>query len=193
MVKKTQIEMIADRGYDITKEEWLLDEDNDKKYMKKFKQMTLNHRYKKQDNSIYVMYVEEDDELILEMRKFKTKMENTTTGIIIANTAQLKKLKKNIYDEYMDPLKQIQLFDYEELAFNLTKHIFSPTYEAIDKALIIPSIVHASQLPILRRDDPAVKYYGWQPGQVIKIIDNHFYTDMLTDYDISYCIVSSKL
>ena len=184
MVKKTQIEMISDRGYDVSKESWLLE---DKKNFK------LNRRYKKQDDSIYVLYIHKNDELIAAMKNFKTKMLNTTAGIIIANAIQLKKLKKSIYEEYIDPLKQIQFFDYEELTYNLTKHLLSPTYIPIDKSLIIPSIAHTSQLPVILLDDPASKYYGWQAGQLIKIVDNNFNTDILMDYYISYCIVSAKI
>lgn len=192
MVKKTQIEMLADRGYDISEEEWLLTDNTTKKYMKQFKQMSLDHRYKKLDDSIYVLYMAEKAELVLRMRNFQSKMKNTTSGIIIANTPQLKKLQSKIYEEYLDPLKEIQFFNYDELTFNLTKHIFSPTYIPIDKALIIPSIAHASQLPMMLKDDPAVKYYGWLPGQLIKVIDDNFYTDLLMDVNISYCIVSTK-
>ena len=134
-----------------------------------------------------------DDELVIVMKDFQKKMVKSAAGIVIANTDQLKKLSKNVYQKYFDPLKQIQLFNYDELTFNLTKHIFSPRYEVIDKSIIMPSLVHANQLPVILANDPASKYYGWVPGQVIKVINDNFYTDILNDYQISYCMVSSNI
>ena len=198
MVKKTQIEMLSDRGYNIDKEAWLLNDDfinEEHKYLKKFKHMSLNHKYFKDgtDNSLYVLYIKDNDELLIVMKEFQKKMLKSSVGIVIANTEQLKKLAKKIYEDYFDPLKQIQLFNYDELTFNLTKHIFCPTYEVIDKSTIIPSLVHANQLPVILANDPASKYYGWVPGQVIKVIDDNFTTDVLSDYHISYCIISSRI
>ena len=190
MVKKTQVEMLRDRGYDVSKEAWLIDDFTNKK---RFKKMTLNHRYYKDEESLYVLYIMSDDELVIVMKDFQKKMIKSAAGIVIANTDQLKKLSKTIYQEYFDPLKPIQLFNYDELTFNITKHIFSPRYEVIDKSLIIPSLVHANQLSVILANDPAIKYYGWLPGQVIKVINDNFYTDILNDYQISYCIVSSRI
>lgn len=187
MVKKTQIEMVRDRGYDIVDEEWLL---YDKK---KFKKMTLNHHYKKNDDLLYVFYIESGDELTSVMKVFQKKMKKSTSGIIISDAVQLKKLTKKIYEEYIDPLKQIQFFNNDELTFNLTTHILSPTYIPIDKSMIVPSLAHTNQLPVILADDPAVKYYGWLPGQVIKVIDDNIYTDILNDEFVSYCIVSTKM
>ncbi len=190
MVKKTQIEMIRDRGYNIGDEAWILEDIIDKK---KFKKMVLTHLYNKNTDYIFVLYIKADDDLISIMKTFQKKMLKSTSGIIIANSSQLKKLTKKIYEEYLDPLKPTQFFTYEELTYNVTKHIFSPIYIPIDKSLIIPSLAHANQLPVILADDPVTKYYGWLPGQVVKVIDDNFYTDLLSDQFVSYCIISSKI
>ena len=196
MVKKTQLELIRDRGYDITEEEWLLNDIEDKNYRKKFKKLTLNQKYQKDmvaKESIYVLYLMPGDGLATVMKAFKKEMVGIKSGIIIGDPDQLKKLNQGGYEEYLDPLKQIQFFQYDTLTYNVSKHILSPSYIAIDKSLIMPSLVQLNQLSVMYANDPAVKYYGWLPGQVVKVIDDNIYTDLLPDYLINYCIVSSKM
>ena len=65
-------------------------------------------------------------------------------------------------------------FLFEDLIVNVTRHILVPQHikllEDEKKALLERYNVKLSQLPRLLRSDPICKYYGFEKGDVIKII-----------------------
>ncbi|HSW76667.1 MAG TPA: DNA-directed RNA polymerase subunit RpoH/Rpb5 C-terminal domain-containing protein [Candidatus Saccharimonadales bacterium] len=190
MVKKTQIEMVRDRNYIINDDELLILND------RKVKNITYNQSYQKMgddEQTLYVQYCLNMTPIDI-MKTFVKQMKTHTVGIIIGSDDDLNTLHKKTYQEYFDQLKlkSVQLFNYDELYFNITQHVFSPIYERIDKDLIIPTIAHANQLPVLLKNDPIVKYYHFPAGSVIKVTEELF-MDSYISVQIRYCIVTNQI
>lgn len=200
MVKKTQLEMVQDRGFKITaSESWILNADvENKKYVKRFKQLEeddgLNNYYIKGKEKLYVYYADAE-ELIEDMKLFVQGMSKATQGILIIDDNLIKSITKPMYTKKLSEigLKPYQVFGIKELTFNLTKNIYSPKYEKIDKSTIIPSLANAKDLPRLYLNDPAVKYYGFPVGSVIRVTDELLAIETLLDVNVSYCIVVNQV
>ncbi len=179
--KKIQVEMVHNRGYTIPKDEiWMLDQE------RKMKQ-AYNQTYIKNDNILYVHYINEEN-LVDDMKILKKKMKNCTHGMIIGENHEIKKVPK--YTDYFNPLKKYQLFTIEELQSNITENILNGTFEKVPSSLIIPSIAHANELPFFMSNDPIIKYYDFNPGDVIKITEDSD-VDLFENKKISYGIVKN--
>jgi hypothetical protein len=188
IAKNTQIEMIADRGYYVPEEEIAaLNEDN----MKKLKKLTLTQSYYNDDESIYVFYITEDEELSKQLEEFKKKMKKHTYGIIISDVSNIKKMQKKNYAGYFDPLKTIQLFSFDDLQYNVSQTIYNGSYQKVAKSLVVPTICHIDELSILFLNDPIVKYYGFQGGDIIKVIEDTD-VDVINNKSTTYCVVKNE-
>jgi len=186
IAKNTQIEMLVDREYNVPEEE--IDAlDN----LKKLKKLSLSQVYYKEDESIYVYYIEDDDDLSKKLDEFKKKLKKYTYGMIISTEPIIIKLQSKKYTFYFDPLKYIQLFSFDDLQYNVSQSILNGKYEKVAKSLIIPTIAHADELNILFLNDPIVKYYGYQAGEVIKMVEDTD-IDLINDKTISYAIVKNQ-
>ena len=61
-----------------------------------------------------------------------------------------------------------------KLQFNITKHKLVPKHELLEKEdletlIDIYKITNLSQLPVILKNDPIIKYYDFKPGNVCKI------------------------
>jgi len=59
----------------------------------------------------------------------------------------------------------------------------------IDKSSIIPFIAHIDELPKILLNDPISRYFGFQVGDVIKIIRHYDNINLLNQDDIGYRVV----
>ena len=210
--KKTQVEMVHDRGFQLPPEEQfvlsmdvaaLASKSNDivaarefKKQVKKLKKLDLNQRYVKRgdDNTTLIVHYCVEDKLINSVKQFVKQMATNTHGIIISNEDDFKKLSQKQYQDELSKiqLKECQVFTFDELSFNVLKHVYQSTFEQVQPSLIIPSIANASQLPMFLKNDPIVRYYNWPVGSVIKVTDT-LYLDTLVDQRIDFMIVSNHV
>jgi DNA-directed RNA polymerases I, II, and III subunit RPABC1 len=77
--------------------------------------------------------------------------------------------------------KNVQIFTYDYFLFPVAHHAFVPKHvkltENEKKEFLKVRNISLDQLPILRDNDPIVKYYGWDVGEIIKIErpGNNFY------------------
>jgi hypothetical protein len=188
IAKNTQIKMINDRGYTLPREE--LDVLNNYS-LKKIKKLSLTQSYIKNEQKLYVLYIEEDDELAKTMNEFKKSLKKYTDGIIISDVKSIKKLQSKKYSGYFDPLKTVQLFTFDDLQYNVTESILNGKFEKIAKSLIVPSIAHIDELSVLFLNDPIVKYYGFEAGDIIKITEDAD-VDLINNKTISYAVVKNE-
>ena len=183
IVKKTQLEMLSDRNYIIPLDEIGILNGTITTVR------NLNKRYKNKDNTktIYVHYLSDDEKLMDEVKTFVLNVMKSTEGMIIGKEEQIEKMRKKTYEDEFKKIKfkNIQIFDVNELTYNVTKHIYYTKHELISMEEII-NFVHKDQLPVILVDDPVVKYYNWIVGDVIRVYEQY---DIVPYISISYGVI----
>jgi DNA-directed RNA polymerase I, II, and III subunit RPABC1 len=211
-IKRTQVEMVRDRGYDISEEEWIIKTTVDE-FFKVYGVLDDAARYEKlsytynnsQGKQLHVFYP------ILTTNKYLTSSEissiltiiKTIRDIIIISetyyTADLNKQlnqlqAKNLY-ENIENILNIQHFLYDELLFNIThhnlvsKHVILSDTEAQNDVLKYTTF---DKLPEISIDDPVSKYFNAKIGQIIEITVNNVnpFSDNITDNYLFYRAVT---
>jgi DNA-directed RNA polymerase subunit H (RpoH/RPB5) len=75
----------------------------------------------------------------------------------------------------MNEKGNIEVFDINNLLFNITKHELVPKHEVIKDETVISQLVEMYniktkyQLPIILKSDPVAKYYGLKSGNLVKV------------------------
>lgn len=174
-VRKTVLEMIADRGFIIPELENITFEQFTAKYNNKNVDIYINDEF--QNKKIYVHFHNET-------KNFSKKdLDNIMQKVIIAyndesikliliikekeNSAVTKELSKETY-------KNVEVFLKKNMVFNVTHHVFVPKHVLLTKDeeddLLTKYNTVKSKLPKLSKSDPIAKYYGLKTDQVCKII-----------------------
>ena len=164
--KKIQVEMVADRGYEIPDEEQHILYEDDPEID------DYNTIY--QGPNVLGVYFMVDKSL----KEFREMMEDCDEGILIYSEVYDKIVKKQKFKQ------PIQFFFIEELQSNITKNVFNGTYTIVTN----PFNVH--DLPVLYLNDPIVKYYNYPAGTVLKVVEEND-LDTLNPYNIIFCIVKN--
>ena len=184
IVKKVQIEMLVDRGYDIPPEEIIfLTSDITPRFVKKYKGKSLNNFYKKNNETLFVYYMTQN-KIIEDLKIFIDNIVYYDTGLIVGiEEGEFNKKKYHKLFEDL-PFKPIETFTFDDLSYNVTKHVNYDQHELIDKMIIIPTLVDIDQLPLLLKSDPVCRYFNWSIGDVIKITRRYANLGMLNQTDI---------
>ena len=175
-VRKTTMEMLEDRGYEVSSEDKNMNyEDFTNRLEENAIQLVAIHR----TNPIKMAYVT----FILDSKSFSKKdlvalkvlidekyPTNEMTVIIVQDKQTPQIAKELLNDEY----KLYEIFSMKNLMFNITHHEIVPkhillTHEEVDLILKQYQTTRA-QLPKLLTTDPVAKYYGMKAGDVCKII-----------------------
>ncbi len=92
-------------------------------------------------------------------------------GIIVYKesiTASAKKVLGNITDI------KIELFTFNDLAFNITKHKYACPHIRLSKAAQTTFVAKMGQdIPVLLKTDPMCRFYNFDRGDIIKIVRKH--------------------
>lgn len=174
-VRQTLLEMIQDRGYNIsenqkvTLEEFIIlynnknidifinDDENNKKIYIHFHNEVKN--FSKSDlksltQKIIEQYEDQDINLILLLREKE-------------NSAVSKELSKEAY-------KNVEIFLKKNMIFNITHHVLVPKHTLLTKEeeseLLEKYNTTRGKLPKLSKSDPIAKYYGMKSDQICKIL-----------------------
>ena len=175
-VRKTTMEMLEDRGYEVSEEDKNMNyEDFTNRLEENAIQLIATHRM----NPVKMVYVA----FILDAKSFSKKdlvalkalmdekyPTNEVTVIIVQDKQTPQIAKELLNDEY----KLYEIFSMKNLMFNITHHEIVPRHillnqEEIDMILKQYQTTRA-QLPKLLTTDPVAKYYGMKAGDVCKII-----------------------
>ena len=175
-VRKTTMEMLEDRGYEVSEEDKNMNyEDFTNRLEENAIQLIASHR----TNPIKMVYVA----FILDAKSFSKKdlvalkalmdekyPTNEVTVIIVQDKQTPQIAKELLNDEY----KLYEIFSMKNLMFNITHHEIVPRHillnqEEVDMILKQYQTTRA-QLPKLLTTDPVAKYYGMKAGDVCKII-----------------------
>tara|TARA_B100000963_G_scaffold156379_1_gene136095 strand:+ start:1735 stop:2343 length:609 start_codon:yes stop_codon:yes gene_type:complete len=109
-------------------------------------------------------------ELVNEI-KDKIPIDHTYEMIFVLKNKPNSTLKKLEKDR---DLGDIQIRSCKELQFNITKHVLVPQHIKLTddevKAIMNRYSIHSkTQLPLILREDPIVRYYNFKSGDVLKI------------------------
>ncbi len=120
-------------------------------------------------------------------------------GIIITdlplNNAAIKDLSKTHLDQEDKAHRFVaQHFRYQELLFNVTRHVLVPRHVLLseeEKNVLLSSIgAEASDISPIDINDPVVKYYGWEAPSMIKVYRYTYGPDLIAPNSISYRIIN---
>lgn len=165
-VRKTCIEMIQQRGY-------IIEDDNSDEYI---------ILATKQDGTrmcailmdIHKFDVSRLKEYIGLMKELKV-----NHSIVVYKEKVTSKTKKTV--ENLDDIK-IELFTDDELRFNITKNALVPVHNLLPKEESKKFLLdYGTKFPVIRLSDPIARFYGYEKGDVVEIINTSGY--------ISHCIV----
>lgn len=239
-IKRHQLEMVRDRGYDISAEEplfeyrlddfiriysELLDKRNadireanrnapNRRSIQNevtFRQM-LNNVYMKDDGTRLLVHYAEGPARSNKPSKLGVEPIGQFIQMATESGVQWAILisEQDISSEAARNLQDIKIIYFqhffdEELMYNPTRHFMVPKHEALTenaaREFLRDNSLRPSNLPILKyvdplarptekdKDkvtDPIVKYYGFLPGQIVRINRENFVTETLVDSYIIY-------
>lgn len=178
--KLTQIEMVRDRGFLIPNNEETIT-------LRKAKNVTFNNVYinANNDESLYVHYYD-SKKPIKEIEAFVEEAIYHSRAMLIG-IDKFDKAQKKIIDKL--GLIPLELFLIDDLLYNVTHNIYVPRHKKIDKI----DFARVNELTILLTSDPVVRYYGWQPGDIIKIYRDFNELALLSNKQYGYSIVKSHI
>ena len=206
-VKKTVLQLLKDRNYDISDEEKIfsMDLETFNEYREKLsEEKALNNRrclsniYSKNLSSdkILVFFtdnVNKKKQIPLETIKIFMKEiaeNNTQEAILIINT--------NLSSKSLEALRELtlvywQFFYDSDLTYNPVLHRDVPKHELLTESEKNDKIkelrTSVSKLPIIKFTDPIVRYYGWKRGDLIRITREDTALSCLVPISINYRIV----
>jgi DNA-directed RNA polymerase I, II, and III subunit RPABC1 len=205
-IRNTTLELLQDRGYNVDDELFNLDVDTFKILITK--QHSIDLFLSKRDNpeeSIYVQFFFEASNTTYKTTNFnnivlvanQTKEDTSVNGIVnllivlgndkVPNNATKKEITNSPSFEH------VAIFKASELLFNIVRHDIQPKFELMNEDEIITLLerynIKPTKLPKLKYDDPVRKYYGYLPGNIIRITRFNYNTGN----PISYRLVSTNL
>jgi DNA-directed RNA polymerase I, II, and III subunit RPABC1 len=69
--------------------------------------------------------------------------------------------------------KNVEIFTYDFFLFSLPRHAYVPKHilltENEKNEFLQKRNLCIEQLPLIRKNDPVIKYYGWKKGNIVKI------------------------
>ena len=176
-VRKTALEMISDRGYAIPQNESNISfEQFEMKYNNKTIDIYIDDTLL--NKRVYVHFYNENknfskNDLKILIQKLMASYNDENMSIIIIlkdkeNSAITKELVSN------ETYSNIEIFLKKNMLFNITHHNFVPHHSVLSKEeeviLLEKYNTSKSKLPKIARDDPVIKYYGFAPDQICKIM-----------------------
>ncbi|ESQ52852.1 hypothetical protein EUTSA_v10017724mg [Eutrema salsugineum] len=105
------------------------------------------------------------------------------TGLILVLQSHITNQAWNSFELFSF---KVELFQITDLLVNITKHVLRPKHQVLNdkekKSLLKKFSIEEKQLPRLSKQDPTVRYYGLEEGQVVKVT----YKDDLTESNVTY-------
>lgn len=205
-IKRTQIEMVRDRGYDVSAELPILNmtADNFNAYLQSIssgkpgKPVThLSRVYNKtgSTDTLFVFYASKEKTQVAvdTIKSFTAAIDYyKITEAILITDAKISTDGQKVLSEH--GLKRIQRFMDYELVYNPIEHIDTPRHELIPRHEVANKLremkVSIHMLPLIPLDDAVVKYYGWEVGDLIRIHRDDSYISVLVPKSINYRVVN---
>lgn len=199
-MKKTQVEMVQDRGYDIPEEELQLldmsfrqflsvnseisrDELSQVYSFKGTPQLMVNYLNRSQDSkqiSTEVVRLAIDQAKSLKLKEL----------IIVIEIPLSSKAKEDLT---ISGLKHQVFFD-KDLSYNPTRHVDSPRHELLTPTEAEEKLkelrADIGKLLIIKSTDPIVQYYNWPIGGIVRVYREDFGVSILAPKSVNYRVIS---
>lgn len=183
--RRTVMQMLVDRGYNLTQEEVEKDLDtfcgeyDGRPQDNRDRINLLAYKQSSPTDRIVAFFPGEATVGTQTLKQYFEKMEEQKASAAIVvilkkiSTFASKSIEQMAADP--DPSKRqiMEVFLEEELLINITEHELVPSHKLLDddakQALLKRYKLKETQLPRLQAKDPVAKYYGLKRGQVVKI------------------------
>lgn len=212
-IKRTQLEMVRDRGFDVSFEAPLLDY-NLNQFVLIYSRMAqekkiefrdaLTWQYESVDPNdkriIYVYYARRNRGKQLStdiVRTFidyiyqTTLTEKPITDAILITEIPLSSSANSEITKFTQI--RTQVFYDDDLKYNPTKHVLVPKHilltQAEQNAFLQRNNLTLIQLPAIQNKDVIVRYYNWPDGRIVKIIRDNLLSNSLVTTTISYRVI----
>lgn len=211
--KKTQIEMVADRGFEVNSVNFPRESDYLDFELKQFTDRLsrlaaannqpltislLNAAYYRADGrSLLVFYAgrgPQSKQIPKEPVKYfieQIKEKGFTDAVLIADAKLSTQADKALNTELND--QNLQIFQLSELTYNVTRHVDTPRHTLLTPQEKFEKMkelrVDETKLPLIHLTDPVVKYYGWPLGGLVKIERRDLNVGALVSRSINYRII----
>ena len=180
-IQQTLYEMFTDRRYDqIT-------------YLpQKHTDFDIMIKAKKNDMHVKAFYTTKKIGKNEMIKFFELSVESEQTHILLISHDDLTSSAKTVLADKQQNGSRIEFFLARQLYFNISKHVFQPTFRLLSEeetdVLLKQLQCKLIQLNKIHRHDPMVRYYDAQPKQVFEIRRNTMRGDR-HDIGISYRVV----
>jgi DNA-directed RNA polymerase subunit H len=212
-IKKVQLQLVADRGYNLGDEERLFGFSVDEFYRfydEKAIEEAKVTGHKSIWNALSSRYESTNKQTILVFYGTKTEAakKKIPINVVTAFADNAKDCDEAILiidyplsskcNDVLKGLKTVryQVFFDNELTFNPTRHVEVPKHELLSpeeaSAILSGMKVTPTQVPIIKVNDPIVRYYNWPVGGLVRIYRNDNYINILAPKSIFYRIIYDK-
>lgn len=214
-IKRTQLEMVRDRGYDITPEEVILTMTLEQYVHYVNEQLPQNGGSVRAALSRSYLSIQTYDGIKRAMLVYygssQKKKNEPGKKVSIDVARQFINLIQRyaIYDAILiadGPLgskaatelnkitrQKWQVFDESDLTYNPTKHVDTPYHELLSpkeaQAKLREMRTDVSKLLLIKTTDPIVRYYGWPRGGLVRIHRDDSAVSILAPKSINYRII----
>lgn len=214
-VKRTQIQMVRDRGYNIESERPVLEYDITQfsEHVQAIQQQltspdsprptirsAISRTYVSNDKTqqllVYYGASTEGKELpVLIVRDFLhiMRVNGIQNGILIGEKPLSFSGRKEINEYMAESTAQIQIFKESDLTFNATEHQDVPVHELVptaEEAQLLRSMkTDKRHMLVMKVSDPIVQYYNWHVGRVVRIYRNDSAVSVLAPLTVNYRVI----
>ena len=208
-IKKTQLEMVRDRGYDIGDEAQILQMSLEN-FIQYVTQITIQHKTSPRA-ALSRSYLTREDVpgpkrsmIVYYGGKTNPQQKQVPAEIVREFIALIQKYGVTeailIVDAPLSSSGNLeltalvsvkwQIFDDTNLTYNPIKHVDVPLHELLSKeeadAKIREMKTSYSQVLIMSAKDPVARYYGWTPGSLIRIHRDDSAVSILSPKSVNY-------
>lgn len=135
-----------------------------------------------------------DNFITIFLNELRVMKYDQVTGILVYNQPLTVEMRKTLVKKY--PFT-VEFFDIKELIVNITNHVYQPVYVTLSKQeqkefLERNKSATPSRLPKMR-DDPTVKFYGWQVGQIVQVTFTSNLSENMDDKSVEHYYIDAPL
>ncbi len=168
-VRKTALEMVNDRGFNVPLELNITFEQFKVQYNENNIDIYIHDTEKNKKFYLHFYYGKSFSKNNLKdlMTKIIEKYQDDNINVILIlkdkeNAMVTKELNKPNY-------KNVEIFLQDSLVFNITHHVLVPKHSVMNEEEEKELNFNKNELPRILKTDPVAKYYGMKTGQICKI------------------------